>query len=284
MTNNTLVYCRIEHLRTLELSGSDQATRFLQSQVTGQVTTLLPNQGIASLLCNRRGQVVTDLYIQRHETSWRITLPNHFTDQVAKKWRPLLQLSNISHSEITETTTVYLLSGPINGSIALNPSSRDQWHICITDTDQLPEAIQQAQYLEQSLIEAKIQLKLPSMTLSNSEKMLPQQLGYVSQGYVDFKKGCYLGQEVIARVEFKSNKKFYPILLEIPEAYSDQLCKLLCGQQVVGQIVYTHSGAKSVLGLGYLTTTNIDMQTITLAGHDQPLNLIEYSVSTEGKE
>ena len=40
-----------------------------------------------------------------------------------------------------------------------------------------------------------------------SQKFLPQQLGLHSAGAVDFNKGCYLGQEIVARVQFRGSVK-----------------------------------------------------------------------------
>ena len=44
-------------------------------------------------------------------------------------------------------------------------------------------------------------------TQTESDQFLPQELAMDQFGGVDFDKGCYLGQEIIARVHFKGTKQ-----------------------------------------------------------------------------
>lgn len=54
---------------------------------------------------------------------------------------------------------------------------------------------------------ACIQQKLPWLHVAHSEKYLPAELALDQLPWVSFKKGCYLGQEVIARMKYKGKGK-----------------------------------------------------------------------------
>jgi folate-binding protein YgfZ len=51
------------------------------------------------------------------------------------------------------------------------------------------------------------------ITPALSEDYTPAQLNYDISGVVDFKKGCYTGQEIVARVFYRSTpkKRLYPL-------------------------------------------------------------------------
>ena len=57
--------------------------------------------------------------------------------------------------------------------------------------------------LEPQLFEAR----LPLVTAAISDQFLPQMLGLTDLGAVDFSKGCYLGQEIVARAEHRGTVK-----------------------------------------------------------------------------
>jgi folate-binding protein YgfZ len=50
---------------------------------------------------------------------------------------------------------------------------------------------------------------------------LPQELAYDRLGGVSFKKGCYLGQEVVARLHFKGSVKQHPHILQLVKTQGD---------------------------------------------------------------
>jgi folate-binding protein YgfZ len=50
---------------------------------------------------------------------------------------------------------------------------------------------------------------------SSSGEFLPQMLGYESIGALNFKKGCYPGQEIIARTRYLGKLKRHPVLLHV---------------------------------------------------------------------
>jgi folate-binding protein YgfZ len=57
---------------------------------------------------------------------------------------------------------------------------------------------------------AEIQSGIARLHPDTVGRFLPQELGLVELGVVDFKKGCYLGQEIVARLHYlgKLKKKF----------------------------------------------------------------------------
>lgn len=62
--------------------------------------------------------------------------------------------------------------------------------------------------------ESRIRAGIPWVEAASSEAFIPQLLNYHEQGGIDFDKGCYLGQEVIARMQYRGAQKRSTLLLE----------------------------------------------------------------------
>ena len=57
----------------------------------------------------------------------------------------------------------------------------------------------------------------PEIYSENSEKYTPQELGYDKNGRIDFQKGCFTGQEIIARMHYRSPGIFSIARVEIDD-------------------------------------------------------------------
>jgi len=60
---------------------------------------------------------------------------------------------------------------------------------------------------------AELQRGITWLCPETSGQFLPQMLGYDSLGAVNFRKGCYPGQEIVARIHYLGKVKRHPRLL-----------------------------------------------------------------------
>ena len=88
----------------------------------------------------------------------------------------------------------------------------------------------------------------PEIYSENSEKYTPQELGYDKNGRIDFKKGCFTGQEIIARMHYRSPGNFSIARVEIddPNKSFDQVFTV--NDKKVGNIIEYVNGKYLVSG------------------------------------
>ena len=88
----------------------------------------------------------------------------------------------------------------------------------------------------------------PEIYSENSEKYTPQELGYDKNGRIDFKKGCFTGQEIIARMHYRSPGNFSIARVEIedPNKSFDQVFTV--NDKKVGNIIEYINGKYLVSG------------------------------------
>ena len=110
----------------------------------------------------------------------------------------------------------------------------------------------------------------PEIYSENSEKYTPQELGYDKNGRIDFKKGCFTGQEIIARMHYRSPGNFSIARVEIddPNKSFDQVFTV--NDKKVGNIIeyvngkYLVSGKTKNFDSLKINTENTGIQSIEL--------------------
>lgn len=150
-------------MNAIKISGPD-AEKFLQGQVTCNITSLIENKPQLCALCNRKGRVIASFNLIKTEDYFLIILANDMIEIVLN-----------TLSKYAKFAKVNMTSTEIEGPFVAN-APQDDTHINIT-----PET---------------------------SGQFTPHKLNYhLIPGMIDFKKGCYTGQEIIARVHYLSKPK-----------------------------------------------------------------------------
>ena len=111
---------------------------------------------------------------------------------------------------------------------------------------------------------------IPTIYPETSEKIIPQRLNlHLIPGAMSFKKGCYLGQEIIARLHFKGQLKHHMYLGEISEnaiTYGEDITD--AEQKITGIVIdfFTENHKTIFLFVNEIenTTPFIGQQKITL--------------------
>ena len=88
----------------------------------------------------------------------------------------------------------------------------------------------------------------PEIYSENSEKYTPQELGYDKNGRIDFKKGCFTGQEIIARMHYRSPGIFSIAKVEIDDTNKSFNEVFTVNDKKVGNILEYANGKYLVSG------------------------------------
>lgn len=177
-------------LAVLRFEGVD-AARFLQGYLTSNTDLLGPHAWQPTALCNLQGRVISsgwarggasaiDLLV--HASLAATTLGFLAPYQSFSRTKSKL-LDDVTISAISTAATPIQLDFQINEPGHPIPFPRDQFL---------------------SILNA---LRHVVVTAPTSAEFLPQALGLVDAGAIAFDKGCYLGQEVVARAEHRGNVK-----------------------------------------------------------------------------
>lgn len=161
--------------------------------LNGQVTVAPNVDGVRyCAILNTKGRVVVTAWLWGHGAAkaWLI-LASDMVDEIYQRFTPLAQLSKVNAEIIKQrfypelsTTIENGFSLPF-GSISTEPTDIDscEWHI------------------------KRIKSVYPVITRSFARESFVHYLNLPSLAAVDFDKGCYVGQEIVSRMHFKTTVK-----------------------------------------------------------------------------
>lgn len=190
---------RLTGLAVLRFEGDDALT-FLQGYLTIDTASLAGGAIRLAAMTSIQGRVVADGWCRcLNERTLDWVVDASLTGRLSRFLAPYLAFSR---TKMTIRDDDHLLVGCRDGRedlpdvrIVDDPAALDA--LCAGHRP-VPEALWRAAAIDAGLV-------LVSEPVS--ERFLPQMLGLVRHGAVDFDKGCYLGQEVVARTEHRGQVK-----------------------------------------------------------------------------
>lgn len=185
---------------TIVVSGED-ALSFLQGQLTADLSKLAgqaETTSIRSAWCNPKGRVICLMSIAATDNAYALTLPAELADDVVKR----LTMFRFRAKVDFETTAATLNLD----------SSVEDW-----------------------LLE-KLRAGEPEICGAQSEKFTPHMLNQDLLGAISLDKGCYTGQEVVARTHYRGATKRRCLRFESASPVSPG-DKVLEGDRAVGEVV-----------------------------------------------
>lgn len=219
------------NLDAIAVIGPD-AAKLLQGQLTCDVEALADSGFTRGALCNNKGRVIATFILVRQGANFHVVLTQGLGAiflQALKKYQPfykceLRPAAGQSWGVVGED----LAKG--FAPAGLPPPARCQAHadgwICTLDG-----AAQQYVFLDSSAMPSPPGTNLGTIndwlvtgmhsgqfpfTVEDSELYTPQELHLDRHGYVSFTKGCYTGQEIVARLHYRGKLKRLLFLLEAP--------------------------------------------------------------------
>ncbi len=236
----------------LALRGGEAAD-FLQGQVTNDVEALAPGEGCYAALLNHKGKFRSDMRVLRGEDwIWLDTEPvGHrplaYTVETYSLGR------DVSWEDVSDERTILSLLGPAARE-QLDVALPEQEHAFVEGEHGLyvatdvgvdvicasadAEAVRDALGVE-SVDEAtaeclRVESGRPRLGLDMDGDTIPQEAG-INERAVSFTKGCYVGQETVARLHYrgKPNRHLRGLLLTEP---AERGTDILLGEKVVGRV------------------------------------------------
>jgi folate-binding protein YgfZ len=234
------------------LEGGD-AAEFLQGQVTNDVEALEPGRGCYAALLTHKGKLRADLRILRGPGwIWLDTEPIGLA--------PLLHAirvyslgRDVRSTDLTGVRTVLSLVGPA-ADAALEAAPPAEEHafvegrhglyvrtlhgvdvVCAADDAAEVRASLAVEPVSEDAAEClRIEAGRPRHGIDMDADTIPQEAG-INDRAVSFSKGCYVGQETVARLFYKGkpNRHLRGLRLEAPAATGTEV---RLGDRVVGRI------------------------------------------------
>jgi folate-binding protein YgfZ len=281
------VVADLSHLGMIQISGAD-AGNFLHTQLSCDVENLALNSSVYGSYCSPKGRMLANFLLWRSGNGYFMALSHSLLPAIQKRLTMFVLRSKVELSDVSDLRVLLGMAGP--GLAALLATTfadvpRQDHCGCADDQGLLlrlplarwiwvtdPESAQGKWPRLMSALKPigtpawqwlEIQAGIPWITAPTQEQFVPQMANLDLIGGVSFDKGCYPGQEIVARTKYLGKLKRRMYLANVradalPEAGTSLYNETL-GDQASGMVVNAQASPSG--GYDLLAVTQIDSVT-----------------------
>lgn len=278
----------------LAVQGND-ATRFLQGQLTCDVAALQPGEHTLGARCNPQGRMQSSFRLLKlSEQSYLLAMASELLEpqlqdlsryavffkaqltDASQQWVRLglwgedgaaaIAEAGLEHAGDNEETGRALAIGVQTWEIWL-PAAQAEEKVRALSTRAEPVPVE-------SWDLQQIRLGLGQVRGGTRESFIPQMLNLQQLGGVSFRKGCYTGQEIVARMQYlgKLKRRMYRLLCDGEQVPAPGTAIHRAGQsQSVGEVVMAARAGDQIELLAVLQKDAAELTDLILADSTAPL-------------
>jgi tRNA-modifying protein YgfZ len=206
----------------LRVAGPD-AEDYLQRLISNDVEALEPGGACDALLLTPKARVIAPLRVLRRGEEDFLLL---------------------TEPELGGTVRDQLLRTRFAAKVEVEPEQHESW-LVLGGEEVLDERPDGDEVGEEELERWRIEAAIPRWGREIDDRVLPAEAG-LDETHISFTKGCYPGQEPIARQHYRGKVNRRLRVLEVADAQPED--EIRAGEKVVGRVTSAVSG----LALGYL--------------------------------
>ncbi len=221
----------LEDRAVVALSGPD-ARPLLQGLITNDITQLSPSRALYAALLTPQGKILFDFLISEGDGA------------------VLLDCAAVSAEALTKRLTMYRLRAKVE--IAMRPQLAVVWGEGLMDPRlaalgkrSIVARAETGALPSHAYLEHRLGLGVPEGADFGSDKMFALDAGLDELHGVSFDKGCYVGQELTARMKHRGTARKRLLLIESPAALPASGTEVTAGGKNIGEITSVY-GARGL--------------------------------------
>jgi folate-binding protein YgfZ len=212
---------RLNHLGLLRIAGPD-AAGFLQGQLSNDTRRLTEGRCLLAAYSSAQGRVLALLRLIPHSTGILAIMPRDLVADTLDRLKKFVLRSKVVLEDVSDTIALsgcfgrlpasagdYAESAGI-GRARVSGDAERYWVVGDTGASQPGAEFEDAWRL------ADIEAGLPQVYPATQELFVAQMLNLDLIDGISFTKGCYTGQEIIARTQHLGRIKRRTFILELP--------------------------------------------------------------------
>jgi folate-binding protein YgfZ len=220
-----------------------EAAEFLQGQVSNDVEALEPGSGCYAVILNHKGKLRTDLRVLRGDDFFWLDTESIGHAVLAHMLRTYALGRDVQWEDVSPTRALVSVVGPAARELFEGPEHsfevRDGRMYVATalGVDVIGEPGLELDFetvTEEAAECLRIESGRPRLGFDMGAETMPQEAG-INERAVSFTKGCYVGQETVARLHYrgKPNRHLRGMRLTEP---AERGTEVLLGEKVVGRL------------------------------------------------
>ena len=234
------ILCDLSHTGVIRVHGED-AESFLQNQLSNDIKEVTESKSQISSYSTHKGRMISHFRILKRGDSYILELSSSLIDTIIKKLRMFVMMSKVILEDVGSSLIHFGYTGPeaealltkavgkvpenVNDSVQYKTLSITRLHGKAPRYEILGElgdaltlwetlGVKAAPVSSEAWRHLNIMAGIPVITAENSTDWVPQMLNYERIGGISFTKGCFPGQEVVARLNYlgKTKRRTYRLI------------------------------------------------------------------------
>lgn len=256
-------YTDLSSLGLIAIRGTDAVT-FLQGQFTNDARKLAQHRAQYSGICSPKGRLLSNFLLWQHGDTIYLQLPMALQPFLLKRLsmyvlRSKVQLAEVSEQWVRIGVTGEEASNVVEALIGMAPGedmsvaesgtatvvrlAADRFQINVPAAeagDFLAKVVASAEPIDLDLWHwLEIRAGIPTIVPATQDQFVPQMVNFDLTNSVDFQKGCYTGQEIVARTQYlgKLKRRMYLVRSDAEMAAGDEIFSPEMEGQATGMVV-----------------------------------------------
>jgi folate-binding protein YgfZ len=209
---------RLGRYGLLSVTGAD-ARAFLHAQLTNDIEHLAPERAVLAGWCSAKGRLLATFLVVPAPQGFLLQLARDLAAPVAKRLSMFILRSKVRIADETEAWAQFGLWDADfqqpevawrgdRATVRVGERRYLEW----VPSSQAGEAdADESQWTLQ-----EIRAGRPLISAATQDQFVPQMVNLEQLGGVDFKKGCYPGQEIVARAQYRGQVKRRMVRTQAP--------------------------------------------------------------------
>lgn len=235
------IICDLSHFSSVVIAGEDAAD-FIQGQFTNDVNKVDENNSQISGFCNNKGRMIANYRLFQHQQNYFISLKSDLVETSIAHLQNYILRARVAIQDVSEQLIHIGISGQNAESLlsdfidnintAVDSVSHNEKYIAIRIAGTTPryEIFCAAEHAQNLWLDVSSKAKavsgscwdylnikngLPFIDSNTSEEFVPQMANMELINGISFEKGCYTGQEIVARTHYLGKQKRFTYRIRI---------------------------------------------------------------------
>ena len=238
-------YARVEGWSAIEAVGPD-AGKFLQNLCTNDVLKLADGQSCEAMFLDVKAHVQAYSWVSRTNAErYVVLLSSSHCDRLQSHLDRYLIREKVELKIVPPG--VWTIGCGVTSALTVRVESLGVDVVAALEADAAPGRLMSPEEFEQT----RIVLRVPLDGVDVDDRNLPQEIDRNDRA-ISFTKGCYLGQEPVARIDALGRVNWLLRCLRLEGDAPLPGVELTCGEKPVGRITSSAAADGGAVALAYL--------------------------------
>jgi tRNA-modifying protein YgfZ len=224
---------RLNRYGVLAVTGAD-AREFLHAQLTNDIANLPPDRAALAGWCTAKGRLLASMLVIPSSQGFLLQLSRDLAAAVAKRLSMFVLRSKV---KIADESDAWVQYGIWDADFHVAGVAWEGDSVTVRVGERRFLKIgrglsQSCAQSEENWTLQEIREGRPLITAATQDQFVPQMVNFETLGAIDFQKGCYPGQEIVARAQYRGEVKRRMVHLRAPAG-----TELKPGQEFNGGVV-----------------------------------------------